>query len=289
MTQTVAPTADDHSSPSVPKPSPARPAKDPRDHFQEARPYPPSASNIYASSPEQLVDRALHALQEAGVELIEWKTLLFRRMGVPVALKNFHYLVPDAEFARASRILEEDEGLLLSLPPWLLLWVGGDFYSKAKMHRVTRDTSLGFARHLVLYPASFPAYLPSELAPQPRSTALAHPRCATVLVPSPPAVYAGILRMMRSYTLCDPARKTLASDLSELIGYHLYELVDGYVHDGDEERLEVGRRVEDAVRVVQGWRRGGEPRDEEGWIAEALEDVVSGKLDIGDIPWAEEP
>lgn len=204
-------------------------------------------------------------------------------------LKNFHYLVPDAEFARASKILEEDEGLLLSIPPRLLLWAGGDFYSKAKMHRVTLDTSLAFAQHLVLYPASFPAYLPSELERKPRTTALVHPLCATVLVPSPPAVYAGILRMMRSYTLCDPARKTLESDLSELIGYNLYELMDGYVHDGDEERLEVGRRVADAVRVVQGWQRNGELRDEDGWIAEALEDVVSGKLDMGDIPWAEEP
>ncbi|EIW57957.1 uncharacterized protein TRAVEDRAFT_48981 [Trametes versicolor FP-101664 SS1] len=119
MTQTVATAADDHCSPSLPKPGPARPVKDPRDHFQEARTHPPSASDIYASSPEQLVDKALHALQEAGIELIEWKTLLFRRMGVPVALKNFHYLVPDAEFARASQILEEDQGLLLSLPPRL--------------------------------------------------------------------------------------------------------------------------------------------------------------------------
>ena len=55
--------------------------------FQNARPQSPSASNVYEFSPEDLVDKALRALQEAGVQLIEWKTLLYRRMGVPVILK----------------------------------------------------------------------------------------------------------------------------------------------------------------------------------------------------------
>ncbi|OJT01780.1 hypothetical protein TRAPUB_7836 [Trametes pubescens] len=86
MPQTAT-TTHDHLTPSPSTPLLARPAKDPRDHFQEAHPNAPSASDIYASSPEQLVDKALHALQEAGVQLIEWKTLLFRRMGVPVFFK----------------------------------------------------------------------------------------------------------------------------------------------------------------------------------------------------------
>ena len=46
-----------------------------------------SVSYIYELSPEELVDKALKALQNAGVQLIEWKSLLYRRMGVPLIIK----------------------------------------------------------------------------------------------------------------------------------------------------------------------------------------------------------
>lgn len=159
------------------------------------------------------------------------------------------------------------------------------------MYRLTRETSAGFAQHLNLYPASLASFADSELESQPRLTALSKPLCETLLVPTPPAVYASLLRMMRSYPRYSPTRVTLESDLSELIGYNLYQLMDGYVDTDDEElceELEVDQRVEDAVRTVQEWRRDGRVRDEDEWIAEVLEDVVSGKRDIEDIPWATE-
>ncbi len=205
-------------------------------------------------------------------------------------LQNFQYLVPDDQLARASTILEENEGLPLSIPPRLLLRTGGDFYAKAKMHRVSQYASVAQAQHLMLYPASLASYADAELELKPRLTALAHPSCEKVFVPSPPAVYSSLLRMMRSYPRYNPTRKTLESDLSELIGYNLYGLEDGYVDCDDEElceKLEVDRRVEDAVRAVSAWRRDGELRDEDGWIAEALEDIVSGKGDIENVPWAD--
>ena len=44
------------------------------------------------AGPEELVDVALHKLQVAGFELIEWRTPLYRRMCVPVILMVINLL-----------------------------------------------------------------------------------------------------------------------------------------------------------------------------------------------------
>ncbi|KAI0775014.1 hypothetical protein BD413DRAFT_603049 [Trametes elegans] len=247
--------------------------------------------HIYDDSPEELVGKALKALQEAGIQLIEWKTLLYRRMGVPVIVKDYHYLVPDESLTVASRVLEEDQGLARTIPPPLLLKTGGDFYARANPHRLTQYTSMARAQHLVLYPASLASYAPSELEPKPPLTAPSHSLCEDVLVPSPPAVYASILRMMRSYSKYAPTRIMLESDLSELIGYNLYGLEGGFVDVDDEElceELAVDRRVEDAVSTVKEWRSAGQlGEDSEEWIADALVDIVAGKRTVEDVPWAD--
>lgn len=160
------------------------------------------------------------------------------------------------------------------------------------MFRVSRATSLALAQHLVLYPASLAPFDAAVLTPQPRLEAPADPRCRTVLVPAPAAVYASMLRMMRAYSRYAPTRIVLESDLSELIGYHLYGLEDGYVDVDDEEACEalgVDSRVEDAVRTVREWREGALLEGGEGWEAGMLEDIVSGKRTVEDVPWAEAP
>ncbi|EJF64501.1 hypothetical protein DICSQDRAFT_51896 [Dichomitus squalens LYAD-421 SS1] len=253
--------------------------------------YPPKddTSNIYEFSPEELVDKALKTLQNAGIELIEWSSLLHRRMNVPVIIKNFSYLVPDDKLDAASKLLADGEGLPRSQPPPLLIRTGGDFYKKARMYRVTRYTSLALAQHLILYPASFASYAHSDLSPAPRMTSLTEPLCHTVLVPSRPAVYASILRTMKLYPRFDPVRITLQSDLSQLIDYDLYGLDCGYVDiDDDElcEELEVDRRVEDAMCLVEQWRRADALRDQEGWVGDALFKVVSGLWSVEDLPWS---
>ncbi|KAI0329299.1 hypothetical protein GY45DRAFT_1325243 [Cubamyces sp. BRFM 1775] len=258
--------------------------------FQDAWPLSPSASNVYEFSPEELVDKALKALQEAGIQLIEWKTLLYRRMGVPVILKDFHYLVPDEQLPLASKVLEEDQGLPRSIPPSLLLSTGGEIYSKATLYRVTRYTSPARAQHLVLYPSSFPSFAPSELELQPRITSDPSPLCTEVLVPTPPAVYASIIRMMQSWTHYDATRMTLESDLSELIGSRMNGLcrrVRGHGGRGAVQRPPGRLEVGNAARVVEEWRDTHQFREEERWIADALVHVVSGEWSVEDIPWAD--
>ena len=44
------------------------------------------------AGPEELVDVALHQLQVAGFELIEWRAPLYRRMCVPVILMVINLL-----------------------------------------------------------------------------------------------------------------------------------------------------------------------------------------------------
>lgn len=42
---------------------------------------------ILDNHPAEVVDMALHALQSAGFQLIEWRALLYRRMKVPILIK----------------------------------------------------------------------------------------------------------------------------------------------------------------------------------------------------------
>lgn len=53
------------------------------DHNEEATP----KWNPYTLPPEALVDIALERLSAAGVQLIEWRALLYRRLNVPIIAK----------------------------------------------------------------------------------------------------------------------------------------------------------------------------------------------------------
>ena len=46
-----------------------------------------TTKDVFESSPEELVDIALSRLQAAGIQLIEWMALLYRRMDVPIIIR----------------------------------------------------------------------------------------------------------------------------------------------------------------------------------------------------------
>lgn len=56
-------------------------------HFLQRLYLNASKKTILDYEPAEVVDIALQKLQKAGVELIEWRSLLYRRMNVPVILK----------------------------------------------------------------------------------------------------------------------------------------------------------------------------------------------------------
>lgn len=251
---------------------------------------PPRNRIILENDPIEVLDLALSRLQAAGVKLIEWRDLVYRRMNVPASIKvcarlqfthrpesvqDYSYLVPDALVAQASQVLT-DLGLPLSPPTELDTAVYGDFATCGHFHRLTRYTSSARVQHFVIYPQSFATLFDSELETMKPSHTTSS-RCSTVLVPTAPAVYASLLRMMLRYDQFDPTMPELHSQLSELIGYHLLGLLDGHV-DGDDddewERWNVDGRIVDAVHRVRSWGVDQVWRDGEEWIGDALAEVV---------------
>ncbi|KAJ7709222.1 hypothetical protein B0H16DRAFT_1822099 [Mycena metata] len=235
----------------------------------------PKSRGIFDNDPEHVLDLALSRLQAVGIKLVEWRDLVDKRMGVPACIKNYSYLVPDALLPHASHVLT-NLGLPFAPPTTFEISMYGDFAARGHSHRITHSIQSRRVQHLVIYPQSFATLGDSEFEEGPPSH-LRSPRCAPVLVPTAPAVYASILRMMLQYDEFDPTTGVLQSQLSELIGYHLFELSDGYIDTGDDEecaRWDVDRRVSDAVCVVLAWGVDEVWRDGEEWMGDALAEVV---------------
>ena len=137
--------------------------------------------------------------------------------------------MPDEQVDQAS-VLLSSMGLPLSPPSTLLLMTEGDFQAKARFHRITLCTSPSFVQHLALYPQSFSTLDDSELEEKlPSHHSTTSSLCKSIRVPSRPAVYASIIRLLLGYPEHCPTTTVLRSDLSELqvIGYDLLELEDG--------------------------------------------------------------
>ncbi|KAH9995175.1 hypothetical protein BJV74DRAFT_769977, partial [Russula compacta] len=198
--------------------------------------------------------------------------------------RSFSYLVRDDDLERASAILLEI-GLPITPPTKLYLSTEGDFRAKGHYHRITHATSVASVQHLTLYPLSFSTLSRSEMEEKPPYH-ITPSSCQSILVPSPPAVYASILRMMLQYPRFCGTMYTLQSDLSKLIAYHLLGL-EGYVDPSDDEEWasrEMDQRLADAVRRVRTWGVGGLWCEDGKWIEDALATVVGGTAKIQDLP-----
>ena len=166
----------------------------------------------------------------------------------------------------------------------------GDFHAKGHFHRITHSTLESSVQHLVLYPLSFSSLDWSEVTKQAPYHIRPSPRCENIFVPRPSAVYASLIRIMLSYPRYCSTRTNLESDLSELIGYHLLGLENGYVDPDDDESwqsLEISRRITEAVLSVRQWALDREWRKGEDWIGDALAGVIdaSGGNDIEYLPY----
>lgn len=175
----------------------------------------------------------------------------------------------------ASKALS-DLGLPLASHSEFQLKVRGDFEAQGHHYRVTRDESAALSQHLVIYPQSFTTLSDDELI----ATAPSHiesSRCSMVLIPSTPALYASLIRMMLRYTCFNRTLLALHTDVSELITYHLLESSDGFVDidDDDEwESKEYDRRISDAWYLVRSWGVDQVWRGGEEWIGDALAEIV---------------
>ncbi|KAJ3503261.1 hypothetical protein NLJ89_g8510 [Agrocybe chaxingu] len=242
--------------------------------------------DILDNSPAWVVDAALHALQQAGIEPVEWGSLLYNRMHVPTLIKDYFYLVPDDALASASGVLS-DLGLPFSPPSKLLMQTEGDFSAKGIYHRISRSTLPSSISCIALFPLSFSTLLSSELERKPPHHLRPSTRCPSILVPRPPAVYASLIRMMARYSQYCSTRTVLTSDLSELIGYNFLDLQLGYIDPEDEglwKELDIDGRIQRAVALVRQWSWDEEWREGEEWIGDALAGIIDGTADISHLP-----
>ncbi|KAK0464605.1 uncharacterized protein EV420DRAFT_1517156 [Desarmillaria tabescens] len=234
---------------------------------------------IFSLPPEILVDIALFQLNRAGIIVTEWRTILYRRMNVPLVPCNYSYIVPDDKLQEASETLTS-MGLPLSIPDPLYVSTGGDLFSKAFLHRITLSAKLGPARFILLYPSSFCSFSPSELE------SVNHPLfgldsfSVPLNVPTTPATYASLVRTAAVYKRNDPARKTLLSELAQLVLYNLYDGDYGKDSEDEDDDEEVEREIQQAVTAVRGWTWN----PDEEWIGDALAEVVATSA-YDELPW----
>jgi hypothetical protein len=177
-------------------------------------------------------------------------------------------LVPDAQVEKASQTLS-DLGLPLEPLNKHLVTTGGDFDSQGLCHRITRSTSTYMLQYLIIYPQSFATISDDELEELQPNHILSS-RCKSVLVPTQPAIYAGIMRMMLRYPRFCSSMYTLRSDLSELIGYHMWRFHDGHVDPDEEDEWS----ADDAACIVRSWNLDRVWREGEEWMGDILVEVV---------------
>ncbi|KAF4572657.1 DNA-directed DNA polymerase gamma mip1 [Pleurotus pulmonarius] len=187
----------------------------------------PSYIKVLASySPEDLVEQATQKLLSAGIQLIEFRYQLYRRMGVPAVVMNPCYLVEDDQLDEASNTVA-DLGLPLTSPLSTNANTEGKFVTLSRLHRITASTTPGIQQFLQLLPVSFTGLVPCDLIPSPSLSK------ASIRIPRESAVYACLIRIIARSSRHDPTRVQAQSDLGMLAMHHMYGM-EGYSEEDDD-------------------------------------------------------
>lgn len=181
----------------------------------------------------------------------------------------------------------------LPVSPCSICPLTSDFIAKGRFHRITRWTSPALVQHFVLYPFSFSSLSVSELQESIPLYATVNPRlrCRSVYVPTAPAIYASIIRMMLNYPQFSPTSIELRSELSGLIvfnllEYNLQDLKVFCVDDADWEAEDADERLEKAAWTIKHWGVDCMWREGEEWIGDALTLFTEGKGKLECLPYS---
>ncbi|THU96255.1 hypothetical protein K435DRAFT_858749 [Dendrothele bispora CBS 962.96] len=244
--------------------------------------------DLSAKSPEELVYLAVKKLTFINVELINFRTTLYKEMNVPLMIIDYTYLVPDEFLLDASCALLE-LGLPIDQPASFVFGKEGDFMKLGKIHRITRSSLPGKVRYLILLPSSFASFAPEELHKIPvyPPKALHDHEPVYISSPRPSAVYAFLFRALARYPRAAHTRHELLSDLAELIRYDMYKMMcfNEEGEDSDDYDPQDDPVIQDALERMREWSRAGEWRKGEEWIGDCLGAVVEGKGRVGLVPW----
>jgi hypothetical protein len=198
-------------------------------------------------------------------------------------LQDYSFAVDDESLLVASQILET-----LGLPFSPSLSWTYDYSINAIEHRVTASQSPETMQCIALYPASFNGLSLDESAEEPSYLRTSSPpRCATIRVPPPPAVYASLMRAMARYRPRSFIWNTLASDFEQLVDYHLLGECDGYLDPADDavrDSPEMLERQARAIATVKGWNCAHAWRAGEEWMGDVLIAILQGEGGIAFLP-----
>lgn len=212
---------------------------------------------------------------------------------ISLLTQDASWILPDEDLPRASRLLTH-----LGLPSTphsdILSAVDGEYHTKALYHAMhpPRRPGLPPAQHIVLFPASLitfplpPTETTCEWAHAPPHASLGKlVRTKGYWTPRAQTVYVCLVRMMARYPRGSAERVVLASELQELVDYHLLKLDMGYVDEEElgmeeVEALDMSGRTRDAIDEMRSWR--WEVEDE--WILDALEAILLGEGGYDELP-----
>ncbi|KDQ24263.1 hypothetical protein PLEOSDRAFT_1113730 [Pleurotus ostreatus PC15] len=234
---------------------------------------------LAAYSPEALVEQATQKLLSAGIQLIEFRYQLYRRMGVPAGVLNLCYLVEDDQLDEASNIVAR-LGLPLTHPLSTNANTEGKFVTLSRLHRITASTTPDSQRFLQLLPASFAGLAPSDLIPS------LSPSKPSIRIPRESAVYACLIRIIALSPRHDPTRVQALSDLGMLAMHHIYGM-DGYSDEDDNLAPDDDPTIQGALARVREWTWNGEWRVGEEWIGDLLYAYVEGTYQDAYLPWCD--
>lgn len=126
------------------------------------------------------------------------------------------------------------------------------------------------------YPGSFAGFRANELCKVPLDLGYADAMPVSVFSPRPAALAASFVRLIGRVHFADSMSLHVKHDLCQVLTYCLFDMsYEGdYMVLGEESQEEIDRQINrglDLFRKWEGWR------DDEMWIADALEAIIQGK------------
>lgn len=133
------------------------------------------------------------------------------------------------------------------------------------------------------FPGSFAGFRANELYKVPLNLGDACAMPVFVLTTKPAPLAASFVRLISQFHFTDPTSLHLKHDLCLMLSYCLFDMsYEGdYVVLGEESQEDINRQINrglDLYRKWEGWR------DDELWIADALEAIIQGKGDYDYLP-----
>ncbi|MCJ1263116.1 hypothetical protein MMC22_002986 [Lobaria immixta] len=133
-----------------------------------------------------------------------------------------------------------------------------------------------FGQRVNLYPGSFAGFRADELSKVPLDLGYDDAMPVSVFTTRPAPLAACFVRLISRVHFTDPMSRHLKYDLSRLLAYNLFDMsYEGdYMVFGEESQEDIDIEINRGLGLFRKWEGW---RDDEMWIADALEAIIQGK------------